>query len=63
MIKNLTVTNVGPSQKLDLTFGTRLNIITGDNGLGKSFLLDLIWYAKTRQWPSEVKEALQKPHL
>ena len=58
MIKNLTVTNVGPSQKLDLTFGTRLNLITGDNGLGKSFLLDLIWYAMTRQWPSEVNPQL-----
>ena len=45
-------------QKLDLTFGPRLNLITGDNGLGKSFLLDLIWYAMTRQWPSEANPQL-----
>jgi len=28
----------------------RLNVITGDNGLGKSFLLDLAWWAVTRTW-------------
>lgn len=58
MIKNLNASNVGPLQKLDLTFGPRLNLITGDNGLGKSFLLDLIWYAMTRQWPSEANPQL-----
>ncbi len=30
------------------------NLITGDNGLGKSFLLDLSWWALTRHWPREV---------
>ena len=29
----------------------RLNLITGDNGLGKSFLLDVAWWALTRKWP------------
>ena len=28
----------------------RLNLITGDNGLGKSFLLDVAWWALTRTW-------------
>jgi len=28
----------------------RLNVIAGDNGLGKSFLLDLSWWAVTRSW-------------
>lgn len=54
----MNASNVGPLQKLDLTFGPRLNLITGDNGLGKSFLLDLIWYAMTRQWPSEANPQL-----
>lgn len=30
--------------------GDRLNVIAGDNGLGKSFLLDLAWWAVTRTW-------------
>lgn len=39
------------------------NLITGDNGLGKSFLLDLIWYAMTRQWPSEANPQLANSFL
>lgn len=30
----------------------RLNIVTGDNGLGKSFLLELAWWALTGTWVS-----------
>ncbi len=58
MIKTLTVTDVSPSKQLELSFGNRLNLITGDNGLGKSFLLDLIWFAMTRQWPAQVNPQL-----
>lgn len=58
MIKTLSVSNIGPSKQIDLSFGSRLNVITGDNGLGKSFLLDLIWFAMTRQWPQEVNPGL-----
>lgn len=36
----------------------RLNLITGDNGLGKSFLLDVAWWALTRKWPRDVNPAL-----
>ena len=28
-----------------------MNLITGDNGLGKTFLLDLSWWALTENWP------------
>jgi hypothetical protein len=35
---------------MQVTFAKRLNIITGDNGLGKSFLLDIAWWALTRSW-------------
>ncbi|MDR3228030.1 MAG: AAA family ATPase [Puniceicoccales bacterium] len=58
MIKNLKLTGVGPAPTMELEFGERLNIITGDNGLGKSFLLDTIWWALTRKWPSEVNKSL-----
>jgi hypothetical protein len=35
---------------MEANFASRLNILTGDNGLGKSFLLDIAWWALTRQW-------------
>jgi len=36
----------------------RLNLMTGDNGLGKSFLLDVAWWALTRRWPQELNANL-----
>ncbi|MDO5580592.1 MAG: AAA family ATPase [Planctomycetia bacterium] len=57
MLKQLETYNIGPaSMKMD--FSERLNIFTGDNGLGKSFLLDVVWYALTHKWPSEVNPNL-----
>ncbi|MCU5787649.1 ATP-binding protein, partial [Alloalcanivorax marinus] len=58
MIKHLKMTNVGPAPEMDLVFGERLNLLTGDNGLGKSFLLDIAWWAMTRKWPAEVNPKL-----
>lgn len=58
MLKHLSLKNIGPAPKMDLTFGERLNLITGDNGLGKSFLLDIAWWALTRKWPSEINPSL-----
>jgi len=49
---------VGPAPAMTLDFGKRLNLITGDNGLGKSFLLDIIFWAMTRRWPGEVNKRL-----
>lgn len=43
---------------MELDFGDRLNLVTGDNGLGKSFLLDIAWWALTRKWPAEVNPGL-----
>jgi len=37
---------------MDIAFGDRINVITGDNGLGKSFLLEVAWWALTRTWAS-----------
>lgn len=58
MLKNLVLNNVGPADEMTLEFGDRLNILTGDNGLGKSFLLDIIWWVLTRTWPAEVNPDL-----
>ncbi len=58
MIKHLKMSNIGPAPKLELAFGRRLNLLTGDNGMGKSFLLDIAWWAMTRRWPAELNSKL-----
>src|SRR5687767_14758796 len=58
MIEYLHLENVGPSPELTMELGPRLNLITGDNGLGKSFLLDVAWWALTRKWPAEVNPSV-----
>ncbi len=51
MLKTLTLNNVGPAAEFGpVDFAPRLNLITGDNGLGKSFLLDIAWWVLTRTW-------------
>ncbi len=53
MLETLQLKNVGPAPEMALKFAPRLNLITGDNGLGKSFLLDVAWWALTRRWPQD----------
>lgn len=54
VLSRLWLTNVGPAAQLGLELAPRLNLITGDNGLGKSFLLDVAWWALSGTWPAEV---------
>jgi len=53
MLTTLQLHQIGPAPDLEAEFGERLNLITGDNGLGKTFLLDACWYALTRTWADE----------
>lgn len=46
----LEASYIGPAPTLRFEPHKRLNLITGDNGLGKTFLLDLCWWALTRNW-------------
>ncbi len=55
MISRLHLENLGPMPKLEVDFAPRVNVITGDNGLGKTLMLDLAWYALTRTWPEDRK--------
>lgn len=51
MLKTLHLKAVGPAKTFGpIVFAPRLNFITGDNGLGKSFLLDVAWWGLTRTW-------------
>ncbi len=63
MLHSLKMTNVGPAPEMELDFGSRLNLITGDNGLGKSFLLDTIWWALTRKWPEQLNPKLTSGYM
>jgi hypothetical protein len=50
MLKALRLTEVGPASHIDLYLAPRLNMITGDNGLGKTFILECAWWALTGTW-------------
>ncbi|MRG96984.1 AAA family ATPase [Polyangium spumosum] len=50
MLSALHIKDVGPADRMDLEFGERLNVLTGDNGLGKSFVLEVAWWALTGTW-------------
>jgi len=58
MLEYLQLNHVGPADRLELRFAPRLNLLTGDNGLGKSFLLDVAWWALTRKWPADLNPNL-----
>jgi hypothetical protein len=50
MLRSLRLRDIGPAPSFDIEFSDRLNIFTGDNGLGKSFILDIAWWALTGDW-------------
>lgn len=39
---------------MTLDFGERLNVLTGDNGLGKSFVLEFVWWLLAGSWAGPV---------
>jgi hypothetical protein len=55
----LKVTGLGPAKSLSLKPAKRLSLITGDNGLGKTFLLECAWWSLTGVWAG--RPALPRP--
>ena len=49
-ISNFRLSGVATAKTLELDLGKRLTVIAGDNGLGKSFLLDVAWWILTADW-------------
>ena len=49
-LRVLQLSNVGPARQLDFNPAERLSILTGDNGLGKTFVLECAWWSLTGQW-------------
>lgn len=50
ILNYLEIAGVGPSKKMSFSPSERLTIITGDNGLGKTFLLEFAWWSLTGNW-------------
>jgi len=48
----LELTGVGSAKSLRFEPAERVNLITGDNGLGKTFLLECAWWALSGNWTS-----------
>ena len=49
-VKQLEFREVGPASVLKYEPSQRLNLLTGDNSLGKTFLLNGMWWTITRNW-------------
>lgn len=49
-LSHIELRGLGPSLSLSLSPADRINLITGDNGLGKTFLLDCAWWALSGVW-------------
>ena len=60
MLEYLRLENTGPAPELAMELGPRLNLIAGGNGLGKSFLLDVAWWALSGHWPSLLNPRLNR---
>ncbi len=52
-LQQLKLREVGPAEQIELDLAPRLNLITGDNSLGKTFLLECAWWALTGTWASK----------
>jgi len=63
MLHSIAMEGIGPARTMRIDLAPRLNLIAGDNGLGKSFLLDVAWWLLTRTWASAPIRPLAKRTL
>lgn len=49
-LKYLEMRGIGPMHRLEFNPAERLSVITGDNGLGKTFILECAWWSLTGHW-------------
>jgi len=54
ILQFLEFSGLGPVRRMHFLPAKRLNVITGDNGLGKTFLLDVVWWALTQEWAEQM---------
>ena len=58
MLEHLRLRNVGPAPGMELAYRRSVNLLTGDNGLGKTFVMDAAWWVLTGHWPHDVNPRL-----
>ncbi len=66
LLRVLRLTEVGPAKKIEMNLAPRLNLITGDNALGKTFLLECAWWALTGDWidyPARPRQDATTPNI
>ncbi len=66
VLEYLKISGVGPARELIFEPAERLNMLAGDNGLGKSFILDCVWWALTGNWagiPAYPREWADEPTI
>jgi hypothetical protein len=61
VVKSLQLKNVGPASALIYEPLQRLNLIVGDNSLGKTFLMDCLWWSFTGNWIGYPAEPSSQP--
>jgi hypothetical protein len=54
MLELLELRDVGPAPLMRFELAPRLNLLTGDNSLGKSFVLDCLWWLLTQRWAKQM---------
>ena len=59
VLRHIRVTNIGPAGEIALKPGRRTTLLTGDNGLGRTLLLDSAWRTLTGRWPAEANPELR----
>ena len=50
LLRTLEVSGCGPVERFEFQPAEHLTLVTGDNGLGKTFLLECCWFALTGSW-------------
>ncbi len=50
MLERLELRDVGPAPAMRIEPAPRLNVLAGDNGAGKTLLLDIAWWALSGTW-------------
>ncbi len=53
-LMEVRISDVGIISDMIISPARRINIITGDNSIGKSFILDILWWLSTLCWPSDI---------
>lgn len=56
-ISRIMTTGVGPARRFDVPLKPRLNLLIGDNSLGKTFVLEVLWWALTGAWTDPKQQA------